>query len=167
MTEATYTGTAASSDAHLNGPITVDVRSIYDATTNAGSLTGDVQINNSSTSFEGRLTAVNVNGHVQGFLTGRESGGGEVLGNVTASFSASGGFNSPSSMATIGAGTGTNSAIVTGTGCSSSLGHQEGDDNDQDENTGDNNTTTSNHSVSNSFGSGGSHDHHGDQDGQN
>ena len=57
VTNATYSGTASSSDANLNGPITIDVRSIYDATTNAGSLSGDVVITNTApnTGFEGRF----------------------------------------------------------------------------------------------------------------
>jgi hypothetical protein len=137
LTEATYTGTAASSDTNLNGPITIDVRSSYDATSKAGSLAGDVVIGNPAT-FEGRLTAVNVNGTVQGFITGRENGGGKLLGNVTATFSATGGFNSASSMASIGAGTGMNTAIVTTSGCSS---HEDQDGDDQ----GDNGSQNNNH----------------------
>jgi hypothetical protein len=145
VTDATYAGTAAgSSDTNLNGPITIDVRSSFDATTKAGSLSGDVEIGN-PVSFEGRLTAVNSNGTIQGFLTGRENGGGKLLGNVTATFSTSGGFNSPSSMATIGSGPGTNTAIVSGSGCTQPGSGGDQNDNDQDEHTGgDSHNSTSN-----------------------
>jgi hypothetical protein len=164
LTEATYTGTAASSsDTHLNGPITIDVRSSYDATTKAGSLSGDVEIGN-PVSFEGRLTAVNSNGTVQGFLTGWENGGGKLLGNVTATFSTSGGFNSASSMATIGSGAGTNTAIVSGSACTQSSGGEDQNDNDQDEHSGgDNHNSTSNNS---STGNSVNHTHRDDHNSQ-
>jgi hypothetical protein len=142
VTDATYTGTAASSDAHLNGPITLEVRSVYDATTNAGTVFADVQIGNPATppaSFEGRLIAVNASGHLQGLLTGHENGGGGLLANVTATFSAGGGFNSSSSQGMIGSGPGTNTAIVTGAGCTQSGGDEDQNDNDQDEHSGGDN----------------------------
>jgi hypothetical protein len=152
VTGATFAGTASSSDAQLSGPITIDARSVYDATTNAGSLTGNVHIGggSSTASFEGRLEAVNVAGHIQGLVFGREGGGGELLGNLTATFSTGGGFGSPSSLGTIGAGTATDSAILSTSSCTSSS-----EDSDQDDN-----------ASSNSSNQGGnkSHDHHGGND---
>jgi len=122
VTEATYTGTATSSnDPYLNGPITVRVRSIYDSTTNAGSLSGAVSVDNSSTSpsdqFHGTLTAVNSDGTLQGILSGNTSGGDTLLGNLTATFTPSGGFDSSTTQGTIGTGTGTDSAIQTTGAC--------------------------------------------------
>jgi hypothetical protein len=132
ITEATFTGTATSTDTHLNGPITIDARSVYDATTNVGSVSADVS---TTGGFEGRLIAVNAKGQLQGFLVGEESGGGQVLGNVSSSFSATGGFGSSASPATIGgSGTGTNTAIVSTSSCASS--HDQGEDNDNDDDNG-------------------------------
>jgi hypothetical protein len=120
VTFATYTGTATSSDANLNGPITLDVKSVYDATTNAGSLSGIARIGTqgSSSGFFGGFVAVNAAGHVQGFLTGQEGGGGGLLANFSASFTAAGGFSSSGSPATIGSGTATNTAVVGTSNCS-------------------------------------------------
>src|SRR5215469_677207 len=94
ITSATYTGTAASSDANLNGPITLQVKSVFDATTNAGSVTGFARIGTpgSSSGFAGGFVAVNTAGHLQGLLSGGEGGGGNVLANFSAGFTASGGF---------------------------------------------------------------------------
>ena len=49
VTDATYTGTVSSADSRLAGPITIDVQSIYDATANLGTLTGDVRIDTTAT----------------------------------------------------------------------------------------------------------------------
>lgn len=124
VTSARYVGTATSSDTNLNGPVTLDVRSVYDATTNAGSLTGVARIGTqgSSTGFFGGFVAVNAAGHVQGVLAGQEAGGGSVLASFSASFSATGGFSSSGAPATIGSGTATNTAIVGTGGCSSTSG---------------------------------------------
>jgi hypothetical protein len=129
ITEATFTGTAMSADTHLNGPITIDAKSVYDATTNAGTVTADVS---TTGGFEGRLIAVNVKGQLQGFVVGEESGGGQVLGNLSSSFSATGGFGSAASPASLGTGTGANTAIVSTSSCTSN--EQGGDDDNDDDN---------------------------------
>jgi hypothetical protein len=113
-TEATFTGTATSGDSHLNGPITINATSVYDTTTNAGTVSGSVSINGGSGSgFEGRLLAVDVNGQLQGLLVGDESGAGPLIGNVSSVFSTTSGFGTGS----IGTGTGTNTAIVSTSSC--------------------------------------------------
>ena len=127
LTDATFTGTAASTDTHLAGPLTIHVRSIYDATTNLGSLSADVRVGSTTPPgpppappaqmFHGHLTAVNVNGTVQGYLTGDEGGGVQVQGNVTATFSATGGFSSSTTPGQFGAGSASDTAIVTSGGC--------------------------------------------------
>jgi hypothetical protein len=129
VTDATYTGTATSTDTHLNGPITIHARSVFDATTGAGTVTGDVSIGSSGTGFFGRLVTVNVQGHLQGLLVGWEGGNGSLLGNVTSAFSTTGGFASPSALGTIGSGTGTDTAIVSTSSCQSSHDDQDEDDN--------------------------------------
>jgi hypothetical protein len=126
MLEGTYTGTATSTDTNLNGPITLQVRSVYDATTGAGSVTAFVRINGTGTApsgFGGVLEAVNTGGHLQGMLSGREAGGGVVLGNLSAMFATTG-FSSSTAPATVGSGTGTNTAIVSSSSCQPS---QQGD----------------------------------------
>ena len=96
-TDATFTGTATSADPHLNGPVTLRVRSVYDGKTNAGSLTGDVRIDGTSTTppsghLHASLAAVNVNGNVQGFLSGDASWGVHFMGGFSSAFSTTGGF---------------------------------------------------------------------------
>jgi hypothetical protein len=126
VTDATFTGTASSTtDPSLNGPLTIKVRSVYDSTTNAGSLWASFSVTNSSVSppasFNGQLTAVDDNGSVQGLLSGYQGGGVQLLGNVTASFSSTGGFSSSGSPGSIGSGTGTNTAIVSSGTCSAQV----------------------------------------------
>jgi hypothetical protein len=126
VTDATFTGTATSTtDPSLNGPLTIRVRSVYDSTTNAGWLTADFVVANSSAtppaSFEGRLTAVNDNGTVQGLLRGGQGAGIDLLGNVTSTFSATGGFGSSGSQGSIGTGSATDTAIVSSGTCSPAM----------------------------------------------
>jgi hypothetical protein len=119
--DATFTGTATSTDSHLNGPLTIHVRSLYDSTTGSGWLNGDFRVANSAgpppVGFHGHLTAVNVGGDLQGFLTGDDGMGVHFLGNVSATFSSTDGFSSSGTPGTIGAGTATNTAIVTSGSC--------------------------------------------------
>lgn len=125
ITQATFTGTASSSDTRLTGPITVDVTSVYDSTKNIGSLNADLRISPTSTPpappapghVHAHLTAVNVNGTVQGSVSGDLGAGAHLLGSFTGAFSPTGGFGSSSSPAAIGAGSGTNTAIVTSGNC--------------------------------------------------
>ena len=126
VTEATYTGTAASSDAHLAGPVTIHARSVFDATTKTGTVWAGIGITNAAGGFRGSLVTVNANGTLQGFLAGFEGGGGQVLGNVSSGFSTTGGFTG----ANVGTGTGTNTAIVSTSSCQSN-------DDDEDDDSGD------------------------------
>jgi hypothetical protein len=131
VTEATFTGTASSADTHLTGPVTIHATSVYDATTNAGTVSGDLMI---GTGFEGRFLTVNIHGGLQGMLVGFENGGGQLTGNLSSSFSTTGGFGSSSSLATIGSGSGTNTAIVSTGSCAPAS-----NDNDNDDDQGENN----------------------------
>ncbi len=136
ITDATFTGTATSTDTRLAGPVSIRVKSVYDSTTNAGSLTGDLQIAGTASPpspghFHAALAAVNVNGNVQGLLAGGLGGGASFLGSFSATFSATGGFSSSGTQATIGAGATTNTAVVTaGAVCAPNVSHPHpGDDN--------------------------------------
>jgi hypothetical protein len=134
QTDATFTGTATSADPHLNGPVTLRVVSLYDGTTSAGSLTGGLRIDSSATTPpSGHLFAflqgVNVNGNVQGFLTGGASGDVHFMGGFSSAFSTTGGFTNGA----IGAGTPTNAAILVSGGCArpSTQGEKHGDENNK------------------------------------
>jgi hypothetical protein len=116
ITHGTYSGTAVSTDPHLNGPIWIDVRSVYNTTKNLGWLSGKVHVENATTGdrAHGNLSAVNVGGQLQGFLSGEETApGSRLLANVSASFASATGFAS----AQFGAGTATNTAIVSSGSC--------------------------------------------------
>jgi hypothetical protein len=147
-TDAIFTGTATgATDPRLNGPITIHVRSDYDSTKNVGSLKGDVDIQSTATPpqpFHGhthlRLTAVNANGAVQGWLDGNLGDGSHFMGSFTATFALTGttvGF----SGGTIGANpaAANNSAIISSGHCDqgqSTSAHNDngghhGDGNDQ------------------------------------
>jgi hypothetical protein len=166
VTEATFSGTASSSDTNLTGAITIAATSVYDATTGAGTLTGQVSIGNTMATppagFEGRLIAVNVGGHLQGLLVGKEAGGGTVLGNVTSTFSTSAGFGSTGTPAAIGTGTGMNTAIVSTSSCAPSSNHEDSDEGDDDQ--GENHTFNMSSFAHTFAKTTYSHDHHGSGD---
>jgi hypothetical protein len=127
LTDATFTGTASSGDTRLAGPVTIHVHSVYDTTTNIGTLIGDVRIAGTSTppsQFHADLTAVDVNGTVQGWLGGHVAPGADFMGGVSATFSPTGGFSSSGTPGTIGSGTGTNTAVVTSGNCQKTPSNQ-------------------------------------------
>jgi hypothetical protein len=160
VTEASFTGTASSADAHLTGPLTIHAISVYDATTNAGTVSGDVVI---GTGFQGHFMTINAHGALQGLLTGWENGAGQLVGNLSSSFSAAGGFGSSNSLATIGSGTATNTAIVSTSGCAGASSDDDNDDDDQGHNTPGGKGTFGSHA---SVGGSSSEHHHSGGDNQ-
>ena len=134
-TQATYAGTATSTDPHLSGPITLDVSSVYNTNKNLGWISAGVQVASSTPGDNtfAKLSGVNANGTVQGFMTsgngGREHGGGTTLfANVTGSFTGAGGFTAGS----IGTGTATDTAIITMGSCNAPSSGGGGNENDDD-----------------------------------
>jgi hypothetical protein len=125
ITDAVYTGTASSGDTRLAGPLMIRVRSVYDSTTNIGSVVGELEIAGTSPSqpelFRATLSAVDVNGSLQGYLIGTGASGGRFLGSFSSTFSAGSGFASSSSPGTIGSGGSTNTAVITTGGCAPSF----------------------------------------------
>jgi hypothetical protein len=116
ITHATYTGTSSgSANANLNGAIEIDLKSVYNTTTNLGWASGNVRFNPGTPGDKahGKLTAVDVNGQLQGFLAGSAGPGTQLLGNVSAAFSSTGGFTTGS----LGSGAATDTAIVTTGSC--------------------------------------------------
>jgi hypothetical protein len=99
------------------------VKSAYDSTKNVGSLNGNAFITTTGAGhFNAQLSAVNVNGAVQGWLNGRLGDGSRFMGSFTATFSPTGGFSSSTTPATIGSGTATNTTIASGGHCMSGPG---------------------------------------------
>jgi hypothetical protein len=116
LTDATYTGTASSADARLNGTLELRVKSAYNTTEGLGQLSADVKVRaaDGRRLAEGKLRAVNQAGQLHGLLDGRvHDPNGKLLGNVTAVFSSGGGFSSGQ----IGTGTAASTAVVFDGGC--------------------------------------------------
>jgi hypothetical protein len=146
FTQATYTGTSTSADPHLSGPITLDVSSVYNTSKNLGWVTADVQVASSTAgdSTNAKLTAVDANGTVQGFLVSGKIGSGNgdgghgngfnLAANVTGSFTGAGGFTAGS----LGTGAATDTAVITAGSCKAS---SDGD-NDNDNDSGGHSPTT-------------------------
>jgi hypothetical protein len=102
-TDTVFSGQAASSDPRLNGPITIHVRSVYDSTTNFGSLKGDVEIDstaNPSNHVHARLSGTLVGNLAQGWLDGNLGEGSHFMGSFSANFATNSGWGSGSIGAT-------------------------------------------------------------------
>ncbi len=90
----TYTGTVsnATGDANLNGPITIDAKSLINTSTNVGVVTAHIRFGSDgggNAQFEG----VYANGNVAGLVEGHAPGStAALLGNLSAAFSTTSGF---------------------------------------------------------------------------
>jgi hypothetical protein len=88
-TRATYSGTATSTDARLNGPMTVRATTLYNATTNLGVVSGRFRVGDTKGDFQ----AVDTNGSLAGFAEGKAKGPrGMLLANLSATFDPTTGF---------------------------------------------------------------------------
>ncbi len=110
FTRATYTGTATSSDARLNGPVTIKAVSLVDTTTGVGALVGGFRIDGGSgAGTGGKIEAAISGGQASGIVRGRVAGpGGELFASVNSGFTGAGGF----AGASIGSGSSTDAAVV-------------------------------------------------------
>jgi hypothetical protein len=116
ITHARYTGEARSSNEALNGPVVIQVRSVYNTTKKLGTVEGWYRIRKGEDerNAHGRLFAVNTDGTLDGYLVGRSGWRyAELLGSFTAKFAGKTGF----SEGTIGSGTATNAAVLAGRPC--------------------------------------------------
>jgi hypothetical protein len=110
--QATYTGTATSTEPTLNGPVKIEAGSFVNTTTGVGTVWGQVRIDaadgkHTSAHFEGVLT----HGSVVGFADGRTRPGhdeGKLLANLSADYTAAGGF----ANGKLGGGTAAGDAVV-------------------------------------------------------
>jgi len=115
---ATYSGMATSSEPSLNGPVRIEAASFVNTTTGVGTVSGSARIDTTdgrrtSIGFEGVLT----HGSVVGIAEGRTRPGRDevkLLANVSADYSATGGFGNGK----LGGGTAAGDAVlITSGGC--------------------------------------------------
>jgi hypothetical protein len=96
-TDATYSGTATSSDARLNGTLKIRARSVVNTTTGLGWVNGSFRIDGSSGGAHGNLAAVVSGGNVSGTVVGdTDRRDGKLLATVTSAFTQQAGFSSGS-----------------------------------------------------------------------
>jgi hypothetical protein len=109
-TQATYRGTAVSSDARLKGPFVVWAQSMVDDTTGVGALIGNFRINGVSIhNTYGRIEASLAGGQASGSFRGHSTGPwGELFAGLNGSFTASGGFSSGN----LGTGSGADTGVM-------------------------------------------------------
>jgi len=124
-TSATYTGTSVG-DASVAGTVTVRAHSVIDTTDDLGTVQGSVRIGGG----EARFSGVYDHGKVAGLLTGHvgtKDAHSTLLANVSASFSAAGGFTGGK----IGASDGGSAVALSAGGCKSTADkgkHKDGKD---------------------------------------
>jgi hypothetical protein len=90
-TDATYTGTSTSSEAGLNGAITIETDTLLNTTTNLGEVSGKIRFG-SGHGNDTHFDAVLSNGNIAGLASGHVDGGGTLLANISAGFTSAGGF---------------------------------------------------------------------------
>ena len=91
-TDGTYTGTAAG-DADLAGPVTLRARSTINTTDSVGVVSGTLRIEVAGRNTTAQLDGVYSGGHVAGLAVGHaHSPAAQLVANVSADFTATGGF---------------------------------------------------------------------------
>jgi hypothetical protein len=117
ITRGRYEGTFTSTNAALNGPARLTVRSVYNNDESAGWVTGELQVRGGDTGrTQARFSAVNLDGNVEGLIVGKSGPPrGNLLANFSATFdqSSSGGF----ADGKLGTGASGNEALIFGGGC--------------------------------------------------
>lgn len=93
-TEATYTGTATSSDARLNGALTIHAHSVVNTASGLGWIHGQFRIDGSTGGARGELDGTIAGGSVTGSLVG-ETGQpyGRLFASIGATFDQTNGFS--------------------------------------------------------------------------
>jgi hypothetical protein len=92
MSRGTFTGTSTSSDSTLNGPITVDAKSLINTTTGIGVVSGRIRIDTSGgghthAEFDTTYTGGNIAGLAEGHAQDAK-----LIGNISGAYSAASGF---------------------------------------------------------------------------
>ncbi len=112
-TLATYTGTATSSDARLNGKLRIRAASLIDTNSGIGRVVGVFRIRNSNgVGAHGSINAVVGEGDANGAAIGRVNGpGGQLAATLSSPFDPADGFGA-SSAGSLGTGTAAGSGVV-------------------------------------------------------
>lgn len=115
-TRATYSGTATSTDARLNGPMTVRATTFYNADTKLGVVGGHFRVGTTRGVFQ----AVDTDGSLAGFANGKSKDPrGGLLANLSATFDPATGFTD----ASLGGGSAPDTAVFVSDHCND--GHGE------------------------------------------
>ena len=113
ITHGRYEGTMTSTNPSLNGKVRVDVHSVYNNDEKAGWMRGEVRVLGDAGRAEAKFEAVNLDGNVEGLMSGRagkpKAG---LLANFSATFGA-GGFTDGK----IGTDASGNEALLYSNGC--------------------------------------------------
>lgn len=127
-TKATYTGNSVSSDARLNGTLTVKARTLYNSTTGLGVVQGRFRVDNADGHTAGKFMAVDTAGSLDGFVGGWSMGPhAGLVGSLTATFDPATGF----SEGQLGTGSSTNAAVFVSGRCGRDDGVGSGGGHDQ------------------------------------
>lgn len=109
VTTGTWSGTATSTTADLNGAAVLHAKSVYNTTKKLGWLDGKLKISGADDRTHLGISAVNTDGKLDGWVRGHAGrGDGIVFGSLSGSFSNTGGL----AGGAIGTGTGTNAALI-------------------------------------------------------
>jgi hypothetical protein len=113
ITHGRYEGVVTSTNPALNGKVRIDVHSVYNNDEKAGWMRGDVRVLGDDSRAHASFQAVNLDGNVEGLLSGRagkpKTG---LLANFSATFGA-GGFTNGQ----LGTGASGNEAVLYTNGC--------------------------------------------------
>jgi hypothetical protein len=113
ITVGRYEGTMTSTNPALNGPVRIDVHSVYNNDEKAGWMRGQLRVVGLSGRAAADFSAVNLDGNVEGLLSGRAgSPKAGLLANFSATFG-SGGFTDGK----LGTGASGNEALLFNRGC--------------------------------------------------
>ena len=117
ITTGRWAGTSTSSTPDLNGPATLHLKSVYNATKKLGWVEGRLRIDAADGRTHASVSGVNADGKIDGWVRGSAGrGDGSLLGSISGTFSKAGGLTGGS----IGTGTATNAAVIAkGIRCSS------------------------------------------------
>jgi len=113
VTHGRYEGTMTSTNPALNGKVRVDVHSVYNNTEKAGWMRGEIRVLGDDGRAQAKFEAVNLDGNVEGLLSGRA---GKPKAGLLANFSAT--FDSTGfADGQVGTGASGNEAVLYSNGC--------------------------------------------------
>jgi hypothetical protein len=122
-TRANYTGTATSTDARLNGAMTVRATTVYNADTKLGVVDGSFRVMTTDGHTDGHFRGVDTDGSLAGFADGSAKAHGphgRLLANLSATFDPTTGFAAGS----LGGGSAPDTAVFVSGACPEHHGHE-------------------------------------------